>query len=1058
MRQMAQIILYGENTWVSDLTYCSRACDHAYSQWLLQYARNLQVRVSTRDYHAPYYEAGERWRKFITALKRLNLQPHQLTLILIMLHPFHKRDPVSATIQEGQEWMGHRIFAERAQTIFHLADWRPKDVFVRILRGHHTWGNGPPGWEETTQQRSSTCDQRDFTAQELEIERMIMNDDAYCADARGKSKAIHEPCSDLPDYKPDAKLQEFSKRQLFDLLDSVGGGQVVTLYLPRDQDRRRPLGHGFVEYPDADTATVAVRDLNGREIMGRKLRVEFDSMEEVRGSNGYSAEPRVRLPPPSTHHPSILKVPQGSPQSIALRGPSPVSSSIPGRLSMPPRSRGLSSRASESQEKSFKCGCEKSFYTLAGLHRHRSDPRRANPEKCNLAGEQAQAAKTAKGNEVVTAGSQSMIFRCGCGQECATPIDLQRHQLANANSEKCIPRDAVGSEQAIKPDEAVQPCLKNIRCGCGRRFVTVRSVQQHQQNKPESAKCHTWENLDPEQNVEPSIFEGLKTTPKPFQCGCGRRFTMLMDIQYHRTTWSGFENVKCRERTATFMGRPYDPTQAGTTGQAVTGRLDPPESDTLSGQTQVHWTRRDTGRYLHKIVPSLVQPAKTPVTSKDGYQTLGSYNWSSAGPEGNMYFVPGAAPMWQHLTLPKQLTPDTDFPLVDSETAQDLPAYPYQASLEAIQIMNPGRTLNDVDLVTDWKALKILLNLTAGKQCQAFRMKLYLVKNTLIIEMRSELAEARRSGIDPVRRSSVARGYGRSLEPIFNKWDAGFELSEAHIRTVQYNLGSWICVVRFQADSAYTTSKKTRLPESGGKAPVITGPTMGRVGEDFAKGKNSAAEKLTSDQALASEEQTTRIVASGNKPPYNTPTGTSASGAATPQDTVMGKTTPDQAAPATTVSNVIIRGGGTPQEYMSEIKTKAHSAKASSATVPNSWMSQTWFTRVANLIVCQHDEGLVRYIKHHDLVAGSEWEMWEEQERNQLALRKLETLLSEMRNLVAEHAARIGGYGALFVVYDREDDAPELRVYESEEDRDAPLPEGLIKSLWSNGGERMNSA
>lgn len=61
-----------------------------------------------------------------------------------------------------------------------------------------------------------------------------------------------------------------------------------------------------------------------------------------------------------------------------------------------------------------------------------------------------------------------------------------------------------------------------------------------------------------------------------------------------------------------------------------------------------------------------------------------------------------------------------------------------------------------------------------------------------------------------------------------------------------------------------------------------------------------------------------------------------------------------------------------------------------------------------------------------------------------MVLRKLVSLLSELK----EHAAAAGGYGAVFAVYDREVGGPGLRLYEAREDREAPLTEDLIKSLW----------
>lgn len=242
--------------------------------------------------------------------------------------------------------------------------------------------------------------------------------------------------------------------------------------------------------------------------------------------------------------------------------------------------------------------------------------------------------------------------------------------------------------------------------------------------------------------------------------------------------------AQCRKGPATFKGQALDPAQ-GTTDQGLVEKLSilqvrnvccysgysqthmlttPRQFEATPGQTTVHWTRRDTEKHLQTILAFGIQPSDTPVSSKAGYELVGSYNWSSVG-EGSedVYYVPGkfapqlnrsslgvltfpsyltgAAPMWQDHTLPMQLPPDTRLPAMDSETAQDLPTYPYQASLEAIQIMKPGHSLDDVDILADWKVLRNLLTFVMGKQGPACRIKLYLVKKTLIIEMRSEVAE-----------------------------------------------------------------------------------------------------------------------------------------------------------------------------------------------------------------------------------------------------------------------------------------------------------------------------
>lgn len=47
-----------------------------------------------------------------------------------------------------------------------------------------------------------------------------------------------------------------------------------------DRDTGRPKGYGFIEYADANIASSAVRNLNGKTLNGRTLRVDF-SVDEA---------------------------------------------------------------------------------------------------------------------------------------------------------------------------------------------------------------------------------------------------------------------------------------------------------------------------------------------------------------------------------------------------------------------------------------------------------------------------------------------------------------------------------------------------------------------------------------------------------------------------------------------------------------------------------------------------------------------------------------------------------------------------------------------------------
>lgn len=808
--------------------------------------------------------------------------------------------------------------------------------------------------------------------------------------------------------------------------------------------------------------------------MGRKLRVELESKGDVR--NNVSAplsDTRVNLPIRDTPHPSNRRRPQTSQQSIVSNGSNPAGSSASLTSSTVPRNEVAGTQASDTQENPFKCPCGKQFAKYTSLRSHQRNTKRARPEGCRQTDETDEAVGTPKKEAIIQEESKTKKAKCGCGRTFPTLGHLRHHQADKANSGKCRSQDAIEPEKAVKSGKVSQPQSMSIMCGCGQKFATVASIQQHQKMNQESWTCHTWEHIGPGRAVQSrkSVrVPGWRPVFKPIRCACGRRFGTRRDIQCHQSQWSPFDNVKCREGITTFMGRAYDPNKE-TIAQAV-AKLGPIEVcirqtrvpinvllmssqnlDAPPEQSRVHWMRRDTGKHLHTILGSSIQPADIQVSSKNGYLVLGSYNWSSVGHGGGVYFVPGksipnpkkllhnsnnrhfaigAAPVWQELPVPMQLPPDIDLPPMNPETAQDLPEYPYQASLEAVKAMSPDWRINDVDILADWRVLQALLTLTTGKQSKGFRMKLYLVKNTLVIEMRNERAEAWRNGNQAHAPHPIAhRMYGRSLEPVFTRWGTGLEQSEAHFRTIQYNLGPLNCVVRFQADACYTDPKETESTGSGGKYPSTALET---IVEEAVTTTQPAAKDQTEGRALAAEEREARAANSESIVPDNT--------------SKSGRTAPTQTTLTNTGPNIIMRGSGTPQEYMCEIKTKTQDTMDTATILTSGWMPQLWFTRISNLIVGEHTDGLVRGIQHHRLSAGAVWEQWEEQEKHQLALRKLVTLLSELKTLAAEYDAFTRGHGAMFAVYECKAGGPRLQMYESKEDREIPLPEDLVKSLW----------
>ncbi|KAI1177390.1 hinge domain of cleavage stimulation factor subunit 2-domain-containing protein [Nemania sp. FL0916] len=101
-----------------------------------------------------------------------------------------------------------------------------------------------------------------------------------------------------------------SEEQISDIFTTAG--KVLNFRLVYDRETGRPKGFGFAEYPDADSAASAVRNLNDYEIMGRKLRVDYSTEGRVDGEDNGNAPTGHSQTTNGTSHFNTQNQPAGS--------------------------------------------------------------------------------------------------------------------------------------------------------------------------------------------------------------------------------------------------------------------------------------------------------------------------------------------------------------------------------------------------------------------------------------------------------------------------------------------------------------------------------------------------------------------------------------------------------------------------------------------------------------------------------------------------------------------------------------------------------------------------
>ncbi|KAF4974933.1 hypothetical protein FZEAL_8196 [Fusarium zealandicum] len=359
---------------------------------------------------------------------------------------------------------------------------------------------------------------------------------------------------------------------------------------------------------------------------------------------------------------------------------------------------------------------------------------------------------------------------------------------------------------------------------------------------------------------------------------------------------------------------------------------------------------------------SQIQPVDVAVSSEGGYELLCSYNWVIK-PQPTVYVpgipnltysllpwnftkltIVGEPPQWSPKPLPLRIAPDSGFHFIDQNSFR-VPKHPFEVVFQAMGTMNPTKKFDGIDVLVNRNSLRHLLDFCHGRCGESFRINLYMVQNTLVIERCEKSARH-------MIRGSHRSGFGHNFEKAVTVAPTGMSDIAGHHRVLRYDLGGLNCAVRFEVDATW---------------PLATDES--RHQSDEGTGAASIGDLTKSLGGLKVEDP---------KPRYA-----------------------KQKSTKTASVQVIARGTLTPHSQAAEIKSVRPNGAALGKMLP-----QLWFGRTPYLIRGYHVDGNFSQIKVDSI--DKDLRGWETRESNQTALRKMAALIGQLRDAVKGSETKSG--------------------------------------------------
>lgn len=182
-------------------------------------------------------------------------------------------------------------------------------------------------------------------------------------------------------------------------------------------------------------------------------------------------------------------------------------------------------------------------------------------------------------------------------------------------------------------------------------------------------------------------------------------------------------------------------------------------------------------------------------------EDVASYNWLDK-PTPTI-LVPGIPPVWQIPFVTPQLKPDTGVRYVDQNVDRN-PWSPLEPLVRAVTATYPDFKFNELDVVTDRRPVRHLLEFVAGT-AEGFQFAVEVLGGVAFI---TRMEKQTRETIPP----GMFQGYRRAFEECYTKIPRSAQGSTSHHRVVRYRLGGLQLLVRSAVDAYLQKEVAKSLP------------------------------------------------------------------------------------------------------------------------------------------------------------------------------------------------------------------------------------------------------